>query len=178
LIFGFKQGKNLRGETGLFPMNYTSPEKPSENFIAENQQQQQSPEPQQQQQQQQEQALLQTPSQHQLYMPSPHTSSRSSGSTIEEEIDNALSQLQIASPQPPRPISEAAATLMTNNITNINDNDSNQTIENWDVEQVADWLKSVGFDSVSANFIGGFCNYKVLTLKILTSILHRSRDHW
>lgn len=59
------------------------------------------------------------------FMPSPHLSSRSSGSTIEEEIDHALSQLQV----------------------------TNRT-ENWDVQQVSDWLKSVGLDSVSSNFIG------------------------
>ncbi|KAI7889824.1 uncharacterized protein EV154DRAFT_445700 [Mucor mucedo] len=92
---GWWQGKNLRGETGLFPMNYTSPEKP----ILEEA----------------------TP-----YMPSPHLSSRSSGSTIEDEIDQALSQLQVT---------------------------SNNTTEHWDVQQVSDWLKSVGLDSVSANFI-------------------------
>lgn len=76
------------------------------------------------------------------YMPSPHLSSRSSGSTIEDEIDNALSQLQI-----------------TTNST-----------ENWDVQQVSDWLKSVGLDSVSANFIGKFIihnnNYNILTIRI------------
>lgn len=76
-------------------MNYTSPEKPVSEEVAP------------------------------LYMPSPHLSSRSSGSTIEDEIDEALSQLQVAS-----------------------------TTEHWDVQQVSDWLKSVGLDSVSANFIG------------------------
>ncbi|GAA5816418.1 hypothetical protein MFLAVUS_009947 [Mucor flavus] len=95
---GWWQGRNLRGETGLFPMNYTSPEKPG---------------------------LLQQQEEHNnTFMPSPHLSSRSSGSTIEEEIDHALSQLQVTN-----------------------------KIENWDVQQVSDWLKSVGLDSVSANFI-------------------------
>lgn len=81
------------------------------------------------------------------YMPSPHLSSRSSGSTIEDEIDDALSQLQ-------------SATITSNTITpDIILNDINNTtkaakIENWDVDQVADWLKSVGLDSVSRNFIG------------------------
>jgi hypothetical protein len=60
-------------------------------------------------------------------MPSPHLSSRSSGSTIEEEIDHALSELQL---------------------------DKKAKTETWDVEQVADWLKSVGLESVSTNFIG------------------------
>lgn len=82
-------------------MNYTSPEKPG---------------------------LLQQQEEHNnTFMPSPHLSSRSSGSTIEEEIDHALSQLQVTN-----------------------------KIENWDVQQVSDWLKSVGLDSVSANFIGKF----------------------
>lgn len=99
-------------------MNYTSTEKPE----GYQEQQLQTPPPQQQQ----------------AYMPSPHLSSRSSGSTIEEEIENALSQLQVASDVPR------------------NDHKSSNEIkvENWDVERVADWLKSVGLDSVSTNFIG------------------------
>ncbi|KAG1472815.1 hypothetical protein G6F56_001312 [Rhizopus delemar] len=87
---GWWQGRNIKGETGLFPMNYTSPEKPQAQ-----------------------------------YMPSPHSSSRSSGSTIEDEIDDALSRLQI---QPTK-------------------------VENWNTEQVAEWLKSAGFESVAQNFI-------------------------
>ncbi|CEI91133.1 hypothetical protein RMCBS344292_05433 [Rhizopus microsporus] len=91
---GWWQGRNIKGETGLFPMNYTSPEKP----------------------------------QKQLYMPSPHLSSRSSGSTIEDEIDDTISRIQSSYP-------------------------INNKVEQWDVQQVADWLRSVGFESVSQNFI-------------------------
>lgn len=105
----------MRGETGLFPMNYTSPEKP----ILEEA----------------------TP-----YMPSPHLSSRSSGSTIEDEIDQALSQLQVTS----------------NNTTD------------WDVQQVSDWLKSVGLDSVSANFIG---KSRLLIFISITYHYIRPRNH-
>jgi hypothetical protein len=107
-----KKGRNINGETGLFPMNYTSPEKPE--LFTENEPEQLYPAP-------------SFPTQHSPYMPSPHLSSRSSGSTIEEEIDHALSELQL---------------------------DKKAKTETWDVEQVADWLKSVGLESVSTNFIG------------------------
>lgn len=66
--------------------------------------------------------------QKQLYMPSPHLSSRSSGSTIEDEIDDTISRIQSSYP-------------------------INNKVEQWDVQQVADWLRSVGFESVSQNFI-------------------------
>lgn len=80
------------------------------------------------------------------YMPSPHLSSRSSGSTIEDEIDDALSQLQNAT------MTSTATTpdIMVHNASKC----STQRVESWDVDQVADWLKSVGLDSVSGNFIG------------------------
>lgn len=58
------------------------------------------------------------------YMPSPHLSMRSSRSTVEDEIDDALSHLQM-----------------------------NTKIENWDTKKVAQWLCSVGFESVSHHFI-------------------------
>ncbi|GAN10492.1 conserved hypothetical protein [Mucor ambiguus] len=140
---GWWQGRNINGETGLFPMNYTSPEKPilqqqstdTEHFEAE------------------------APPQHpamtsplplpqlaaSTYMPSPHLSSRSSGSTIEDEIDDALSQLQNA----------AMVTTATAPDIAVHDasKGSTQKVESWDVDQVADWLKSVGLDSVSKNFI-------------------------
>ncbi|KAL7308130.1 hypothetical protein PS15m_012024 [Mucor circinelloides] len=136
---GWWQGRNINGETGLFPMNYTSPEKPilqqqstgTEHFEAEAPQHptMTSPLP-----------LPQLTSNN--YMPSPHLSSRSSGSTIEDEIDDALSQLQSAT---------MATTATTPDII-VNDKDTNK-VESWDVDQVADWLKSVGLDSVSRNFI-------------------------
>ncbi|RCI04627.1 polar growth protein [Rhizopus stolonifer] len=85
---GWWQGRNIKGETGLFPMNYTCLEKPRQ------------------------------------YMPSPHLSMRSSRSTVEDEIDDALSHLQM-----------------------------NTKIENWDTKKVAQWLCSVGFESVSHHFI-------------------------
>lgn len=131
---GWWQGKNLRGETGLFPMNYTSTEKPEGYQEQQHHHQLQAPSQQQQ------------PQQPQAYMPSPHLSSRSSGSTIEEEIENALSQLQVASDVAPMNHSEA---LKSSN----NHNSNEIKVENWDVERVADWLKSVGLDSVSTNFI-------------------------
>ncbi|EIE80009.1 hypothetical protein G6F46_011652 [Rhizopus delemar] len=87
---GWWQGRNIKGETGLFPMNYTSPEKPQRQ-----------------------------------YMFSPHSSARSSGSTIEDEIDDTLSRLQIQSTK----------------------------VEQWDTEQVAEWLNSVGFSSVAQQFV-------------------------
>jgi len=116
-------------------MNYTSPEKPD--IIQDHHLQQQQP---------------------QAYMPSPHLSSRSSGSTIEEEIENALSQLQVASDVPQHINDNSNDNNKSNNNSNNNINSSNEInkIELWDVEQVADWLKSVGLDSVSANFIGKY----------------------
>ncbi|KAI8988214.1 hypothetical protein BDF20DRAFT_311967 [Mycotypha africana] len=102
---GWWQGRNVHGETGLFPMNYTSPEKPRIR-------------PTQLQQQQQQ------------YMPSPLLSSRSSGSTVEEEIEHTISQLEISS-----------------------NNTSSSSVEVWDVNQVASWLRMVGFESVASNFI-------------------------
>ncbi|EPB89725.1 hypothetical protein HMPREF1544_03388 [Mucor circinelloides 1006PhL] len=136
---GWWQGRNINGETGLFPMNYTSPEKPilqqqstgTEHFEAEAPQHptMTSPLP-----------LPQLTSN--SYMPSPHLSSRSSGSTIEDEIDDALSQLQ----------SVTMTTTATTPDIIVNDKDTNK-VESWDVDQVADWLKSVGLDSVSRNFI-------------------------
>lgn len=121
-------------------MNYTSPEKPilqqqstgTEHFEAEASQHptMTSPLP-----------LPQLTSN--SYMPSPHLSSRSSGSTIEDEIDDALSQLQ----------SVTMTTTATTPDIIVNDKDTNK-VESWDVDQVADWLKSVGLDSVSRNFIG------------------------
>lgn len=116
-------------------MNYTSTEKP------EGYQEQQQHHHQSQLQPQQQQL------QPQAYMPSPHLSSRSSGSTIEEEIENALSQLQVASDVVPMNHSEAFKSSNNHNSNEIK-------VENWDVERVADWLKSVGLDSVSTNFIG------------------------
>lgn len=59
------------------------------------------------------------------YMFSPHSSARSSGSTIEDEIDDTLSRLQIQSTK----------------------------VEQWDIEQVAEWLNSVGFSSVAQQFV-------------------------
>lgn len=59
------------------------------------------------------------------YMFSPHSSARSSGSTIEDEIDDTLSRLQIQSTK----------------------------VEQWDTEQVAEWLNSVGFSSVAQQFV-------------------------
>ncbi|KAI8075922.1 uncharacterized protein B0P05DRAFT_546934 [Gilbertella persicaria] len=118
---GWWQGINVHGETGLFPMNYTSAQKPQQ--AQAQAQEQEQPEPEQQ---------MLHPHQQPSYMPSPHLSLRSSGSTIEEEIDQALSQLQV-SPNP-------------GNIQSIK-------IELWDVEQVATWLRSVGLDSVAENFI-------------------------
>lgn len=82
----------------------------------------------------------------QEYTPKSHLSSRSSGSTVEEEIDEAISQLQITSPPStlPRVISPSPSKQ------DLKDNKP----EIWDVNQVADWLHSVGLGSVSANFIG------------------------
>lgn len=134
------QGRNINGETGLFPMNYTTPEKP---II------QQSTETDQFEPEHPQHPTMTSPlSLPQLsantYMPSPHLSSRSSGSTIEDEIDDALSQLQSAT---------ITSTAATPDIT-LNDINNTTKIESWDVDQVADWLKSVGLDSVSRNFIG------------------------
>jgi hypothetical protein len=106
-------------------MNYTSPEKPQ--LFAENDHEPEQLFPQQPPSFPQQHSPQ--PTQHSSYMPSPHLSSRSSGSTIEEEIDHALSELQLKEPQKAK-------------------------TETWDVEQVAEWLKSVGLESVSANFIG------------------------
>lgn len=81
------------------------------------------------------------------YMPSPHLSSRSSGSTIEDEIDDALSQLQNAT-------MTTAATTPDITVHDASKGSSTRKVESWDVDQVAEWLKSVGLDSVSRNFIG------------------------
>ena len=118
----------MRGETGLFPMNYTSPEKPVDDMTVSG------------------------AGNDQPYMPSPHLSSRSSGSTIEEEIENALSQFQATE--------TTTSTIPTTNHTHVDETQpeksGNQRIEQWDVQQVADWLKSVGLESVSTNFIGNY----------------------
>ncbi|KAI8638759.1 hypothetical protein BD408DRAFT_422512 [Parasitella parasitica] len=121
---GWWQGRNINGETGLFPMNYTSLEKP----------------PAQQDIETLQHPTMTTPlpipqTSGNNYMPSPRLSSRSSGSTIEEEIDYALSQLEY-------PNTTAAETAS-----------DNEKVEIWDVDQVAEWLQSVGLDSVSKNFI-------------------------
>lgn len=173
----FKQGKNLRGETGLFPMNYTSPEKPTslvDNHITTTTAEH-SPQPPLEILQTPQISAIQKQEEQQNFMPSPYLSSRSSGSTIEEEIDNALFQLQIASPpsikqQQQRETTEmtsttpsAAAVSLMNHHNHMN---STHKVENWDVEQVADWLISVGLDSVSANFIGELC--LCYTLNIMT----------
>ncbi|KAI8883186.1 hypothetical protein K501DRAFT_219836 [Backusella circina FSU 941] len=84
---GWWQGRNVSGETGLFPMNYTAPEKPALH----------------------EHRFLASPSR---------------SATVEDEINNTLSQIQILD----KP-------------------------ELWDVEQVADWLKRAGFGAVASNFI-------------------------
>ncbi|EIE76957.1 hypothetical protein RO3G_01661 [Rhizopus delemar RA 99-880] len=76
---GWWQGRNIKGETGLFPMNYTSPQ----------------------------------------YMSSPHLSTHSS---VEEEIEDSSTRLQTK-------------------------------VEHWNSELVAQWLKSVGFESIAHNFI-------------------------
>ncbi|KAI9283189.1 hypothetical protein BY458DRAFT_486040 [Sporodiniella umbellata] len=85
---GWWQGRNIKGETGLFPMNYTCLDKPKQ------------------------------------YIPSPHQSLRSSRSTVDDEIEDALSHLQM-----------------------------NTKVENWNTKQVAQWLCSVGFESVANHFI-------------------------
>ncbi|KAI9262062.1 hypothetical protein BY458DRAFT_515339 [Sporodiniella umbellata] len=82
---GWWQGRNVRGETGLFPMNYTSPEKPS---------------------------VLSS------------SSSRSSGSTLEDEIDDALNRLQLSG-----------------------------RVEQWSTDQVAQWAKSTGLASVAQTLV-------------------------
>ncbi|CEP17308.1 hypothetical protein [Parasitella parasitica] len=121
---GWWQGRNINGETGLFPMNYTSPEKPT---LQQNTEALQHP------------TMTSPPPVPQMsghnYTSSPHLSSRSSGSTIEEEIDYALSQLE-------KP-----------NITTAKAVSDNEKVQAWDVDQVAEWLQSVGLDSVSKNFI-------------------------
>jgi hypothetical protein len=119
------------------------------------------------------------------YMPSPHLSSHSStsGSTIEEEIDDAISQIKLSNnyPTPPPPVTNStsstptpkhhqetihsflppppSAPLPTDTILSPSaSSDINSTPamkpELWDVEQVAEWLTSVGLENVTFNFIG------------------------
>lgn len=109
-------------------MNYTSPEKPPQTDYDPTQ------------------IFKEHLQQPQEYTPNSHLSSRSSGSTVEEEIDEAISQLQITSP--PSSIPVPTTTTSTTTTTTIN------KPELWDANQVADWLHSVGLGSVSANFIG------------------------
>ncbi|KAI8382991.1 hypothetical protein BD560DRAFT_385732 [Blakeslea trispora] len=156
---GWWQGINMHGQTGLFPMNYTSSEKP-EQFYLEKPFQPLEEEPESPQLSKQhpqpsfelepQQFLEQKPkaketqeqddnlySQHMLHPHQRQTtghglSARSSRSTIEEEIDQTISQLQVSNN------SEDVKSIKT---------------ELWDVNQVATWLKSVGLESAADNFI-------------------------
>ncbi|KAI8988852.1 hypothetical protein BDB01DRAFT_783364 [Pilobolus umbonatus] len=106
---GWWQGKNMKGDMGLFPMNYTSTEKPS-------------------------QLLPDTNDLLPIYTKSPHLSLQSSHSTLEDEIEDTLTQIQL-----PRTPDRSSNTI--------------KKPEHWDMDQVAEWLNSVGLGSVASNFI-------------------------
>ncbi|KAG0169455.1 polar growth protein [Apophysomyces sp. BC1034] len=95
---GFIKGRTADGDTGLFPMNYTSPEKPARggNF--------------------------------------------SSTFSLEDEIENTISRVQIL----PTP----------ENSTNLYSPARRMDRpEDWDTGRVADWLATVGLESVADNFV-------------------------
>ncbi|KAF7726974.1 polar growth protein [Apophysomyces ossiformis] len=95
---GWWQGRTANGDVGLFPMNYTSPEKP------------------------------------------PRTGTYPSSFSLEDEIDNTISHVQILpTPENSTNLSSPAKRV--------------EKPEDWDTERVAAWLASVGLASVADNFI-------------------------
>ncbi|KAI8140116.1 hypothetical protein BJV82DRAFT_581407 [Fennellomyces sp. T-0311] len=128
---GWWQGRNPQGQVGLFPMNYTSQNKPA--------------------------PLSTTPA-----LSPAHSSSGSN--TLEDEIDNAITHVStnliapstsspaayMHQPQPP-PAGSPPPPPATP--TPAPSSSSSTKTEDWTIDQVAEWLHSVGLDNVSANFV-------------------------
>lgn len=152
---GWWKGKNMRGEVGIFPMNYITLE------------------PYQQQQQQQQQQSL-------AMLPTPSTSDKSKKSSLQylSHIDTAApeeQQLQLKEATSPSarssysftcPISSTSPTTSNNSNNSHSNNVLRRLVisslflpslrsispEEWDVDQVEVWLNSMNFGSIAANF--------------------------
>ncbi|KAI7866077.1 hypothetical protein BDF14DRAFT_1818527 [Spinellus fusiger] len=122
---GWWQGRNRTGQVGLFPMNYTNTDKPTTTHTSETS----------------------------SYASSYSVTDRYGGTySLEDEIDHAISQVQTSpehyySSKPSEP-------PFRRSINRVSRMDYKQmSPEQWTVEHVADWLASVGLETVADNFI-------------------------
>ncbi|KAI9007500.1 hypothetical protein CLU79DRAFT_778253 [Phycomyces nitens] len=117
---GWWQGRNIHGHVGLFPMNYTTIEQPTTNRTSQSSTYTSSPEP-------------------ERYMGS---------FSLEDEIDHAISQVQIVPDQ-----SNSSERFSSRASRRSRQEFSKLKPEDWTVDQVAAWLSSVGLQSVTDNFV-------------------------
>ncbi|KAG0181035.1 polar growth protein [Apophysomyces sp. BC1034] len=141
---GWWQGRNVRGEIGLFPMNYTTYQQPTstsletkidtlEDAIT----------------QMQLKPSKSNPSPPQLPTPSTSSSTRKSKDRLR---NNSMSSLS-SSYSTPRPTKSTASRLQPSitaslTLTALKDTPP----EEWDCDQVAAWLDAMGFASIADNF--------------------------
>ncbi|KAI8393937.1 uncharacterized protein BYT42DRAFT_552768 [Radiomyces spectabilis] len=130
---GWWQGRNTNGEIGLFPMNYTSPIKPTHT----------SP-------------TIHRTSYHSQKSNSSTSSSRVYDRALEDRI-NTMSILQDPPSMPnqvlSRPPSESDRSMTPPKSTSSPPFQPSIQPQAWNVEQVANWLESVGLGLVANNFI-------------------------
>ncbi|GAB5590799.1 hypothetical protein Unana1_05699 [Umbelopsis nana] len=157
---GWWQGQNLKGEIGLFPRNYTSHEKPHIEVDTAPQ----TPQP--------------TNMRNQHQHPPPHHNS-----DLETQIDHAITQIKVSDGSFPqtqssrstpttssstkkaslqkkkKQNSRAASLTKSSSVSHLPSQTSSFLVgrgppEEWNVQQVGEWLTSVGLESVIPNFIG------------------------
>ncbi|ORY99848.1 hypothetical protein BCR43DRAFT_521070 [Syncephalastrum racemosum] len=128
---GWWQGRNVHGHVGLFPMNYITSDKPT-SFSSSTSN-----------------TAISTTTNASQYSTSKTLRSslsqqqrQSSSFSLEDKIDNAISEVQTM-PSPEATVSEPARKT----------NPLQQRPELWDTHHVALWLESVGLQSVVQNFV-------------------------
>ncbi|KAG0167078.1 polar growth protein [Apophysomyces sp. BC1034] len=145
---GWWQGRNVRGDVGLFPMNYTSPQWHGTTAIERKMD-----------------SLESNLSKMQVLPPSPQLPTPSTSTSTKKSRDqlpraNSLSSLSSIQSHPTstRPVMINAPTSTSKNLQRqIRASLSlpglrNHSPEDWDVDQVSLWLDAMGFGSVAANF--------------------------
>lgn len=161
------QGRNVRGEIGLFPMNYTSYQKPykaptSNNNLVQNKisaiedaiaKVQLSPS---------SSTTADLLPSSQLPTPSTSTSTRRSRERRLGRV-SSVSSLNSSQPSHSAPPFRSLTTNVTTNARNIQKNLTaalalpslkDSDVEDWNVDQVAIWLHAMGFSTVADNFKG------------------------
>ncbi|KAL0083873.1 hypothetical protein F4703DRAFT_1857138 [Phycomyces blakesleeanus] len=124
---GWWQGRNIHGHVGLFPMNYTSIDHQPENNRT---------------------------SQSSNYTSSPEPERYMGSYSLEDEIDHAISQVQIVPDQSnPERLSSSSNSNGRTPIRRSRQEFSKLKPEDWTMDHVAAWLSSVGLQSVADNFV-------------------------